>query len=104
MLKRLLFLVVALALSTPLLGQTQAAIDLEKSLGFEAPPKSTLPGGWGAYPNGTVFADEQVVHGGKYSTRIERNLSRPFSTVTKMLPIDFKGKAIELRAICTQKM
>src|SRR5205807_2202783 len=44
-------------------------------------------------------ADRDVVHGGKWSARIERNSTSPnaFSTLTKSIPIDFAGTTIELR-------
>ncbi|MFZ0803318.1 MAG: S41 family peptidase [Terriglobales bacterium] len=58
-----------------------------------------MPGGWGGGPAGTIFADDKVVHGGRWSARIERRVNSPsqFSTITKSIPIDFSGATIELR-------
>ncbi len=57
------------------------------------------PLGWAGGPDGTLFLDDKIVHGGKSSARIERNASSPnnFSTYTKSLPIDFTGSSLELR-------
>jgi C-terminal processing protease CtpA/Prc len=74
--------------------------ELEAALSFEAPPTSSgAPGGWGGGPAGTIFADDKVVHGGRWSARIERHSDSPgeFSTITKYIPIDFSGVAVELR-------
>ena len=68
-------------------------------LSFEAQLSGGIPGGWGGGPPGTIFADDKVVHGGRWSARIERafDSSSNFSTVTKSIPIDFSGTTIELR-------
>jgi C-terminal processing protease CtpA/Prc len=73
--------------------------DLEPALGFEGPVSGTMPSGWGGGPSGTIFADNNIVHGGHGSVRIERDSNSPdnFSTVTKSIPIDFGGTSIELR-------
>jgi len=73
--------------------------DLEPALAFEAPPAGDAPGGWMGGPAGTVFADTKLVHGGKGAVRIERNSSSSgeFSSVTKMIPIDFTGTSVEFR-------
>jgi hypothetical protein len=69
---------------------------LQESLGFEQEQKQGgLPAGWRGGPDGTIFADDKIVHGGRWSARIERN-SEGFSTVTQSIPIDFAGKTIEL--------
>src|ERR1700722_18426437 len=54
---------------------------------------------WGGGPPGTLFADNQVVHSGLWSGRIERTATSPnqFSTMTRMMPVDFTGSKIELR-------
>ena len=72
---------------------------LQPVLGFEVPLEGGKPQGWGGAPDGTLFLDDKIVHGGKSSARIERNASSPnnFSTFTKFLPIDFTGSSLELR-------
>ncbi len=80
-------------------GQSTDRSNLAAILGFEAQPTGDMPGGWHGGPPGTVFADDKVVHGGRWSARIERHADSPGvgSTVTKSVPMDFAGKAIELR-------
>ena len=58
-----------------------------------------MPAGWGGGPPGTIFADNVVKHTGKWAARIERKPDSPqeFSTLTKSLPMNFKGSRIELR-------
>ena len=64
-----------------------------------------MPGGWGGGPAGTIFVDDEVVHGGRWSARIERRLESlsNFSTITQSLPIDFSGTTIELRGFLRTK-
>jgi hypothetical protein len=79
--------------------------ELEAALSFEAPPDGGVPGGWGGGPPGTIFADDKVVHGGRWSARIERRSDNPsdFSTITKIIPMDFSGSTVELRGfLCTE--
>jgi hypothetical protein len=59
----------------------------------------------GGGPPSTLFADNQVVHGGLWSARIERTATSPnqFSTMTRMLPVDFTGAKIELRGFLRTK-
>ncbi|MGH9493422.1 MAG: S41 family peptidase [Candidatus Sulfotelmatobacter sp.] len=73
--------------------------DLESSLGFEAPVKDNIPGGWSGNPAGTIVADDKLFHSGKISVRLQRDAasSSTFSTITKSIPADFSGKTIELR-------
>lgn len=80
-------------------GQTAAARDLAAQLNFEAGQKGGRPAGWGGGPKETIFADGRVTHSGKWAVRIERGAGSPgtFSSLTKSLPIDFKGRIIELR-------
>jgi peptidase S41-like protein len=68
-------------------------------LNFEAGDSSGAPRGWGGGPAGTLFADDQIVHGGKWAARLERKDSSngKFSTLTNAVPISFAGKRIELR-------
>lgn len=80
-------------------GRLTDRSDLEAALSFEAPRTGDVPGGWRGRPPGTIFADDKVVHGGRWSARIERHAesSNEFSTITKSIPIDFSGTTIELR-------
>ncbi len=53
---------------------------------------------WYAAPEGTVFVDSLVFHGGRRAMRIERDsTSRQFSAVSFSVPRDFDGKVLELR-------
>jgi len=72
---------------------------LAPMLGFELRPLGNMPGGWTGRPANTIFADNKVVHSGRWSARIERKADsrRNSSTLTKIIPIDFAGKTIELR-------
>src|SRR5258708_16780016 len=92
---------VFLCLAFALLGvaQTRTRQNLADILGFENGTPGTFPAGWGGGPADTIFTDDQVVHTGKYSCRIERNASSSstFSTVTTGIPLDFAGKTIEWR-------
>jgi C-terminal processing protease CtpA/Prc len=73
--------------------------DLAAALAFELQPVGVMPGGWSGGPAGTIFADDQVFHGGRWSARIERHPDSPgnFSTITKSIPADFSGATVELR-------
>ena len=74
--------------------------DLEAALSFEvAPSSSGEPGGWHGGPAGTFFADDKVVHGGRWSARIERHSDSPrdFTNIGNFIPIDFSGETVELR-------
>jgi C-terminal processing protease CtpA/Prc len=73
--------------------------ELEPALGFEAETADQLLGGWGGGPTGTIFADRTIFHSGKVAARIERDAksAEGFSTVTKMIPLNFSGGTIELR-------
>ena len=73
--------------------------DLAAALAFEAEPVGGIPGGWGGGPAGTIFADDKLFHGGRWSARIERRPDSPsnFSTITKSISMDFSGKTIEFR-------
>ena len=80
-------------------GKIADQSDLAAALRFETQPVGTMPGGWGGGPPGTIFADDKVFHGGRWSARIERNPESPgdFSTITKSIPMDFSGATVELR-------
>jgi len=87
---RLLFALLCAALTLPSQAQdTHPAqstdrSDLLKILSFEAQPKGGMPGGWAGGPPGTIFADDKVVHGGRWSARIQREADSPsdFSVLT----------------------
>jgi hypothetical protein len=72
---------------------------LAEILSFETEHPSGRPGGWGGGPPGTIFADDKIVHGGRWSARIERQTdsASTFSTLTNSIPVDFAGTSIELR-------
>jgi C-terminal processing protease CtpA/Prc len=97
--RRLLLLLAAAALSHPIHAQNATASELEAILKFETAHSGTFPGGWTGGPDGTIFVDGQIVHGGRWSARLERDASSPngFSTITKAIPMDFTGVRIEWR-------
>lgn len=80
-------------------GFTQTRPSLAEQFNFEAPHQGNVPTGWGAYPPGGVFMDDQEVHGGKWSVRVERTASSPneFTGLSRIFPMDFAGKTVELR-------
>ena len=102
MIRPLLSLVVGILLfpllRAELIGATPDA-GLASTLNFEREQTGSIPAGWHGGPPGTLFIDSKVVHGGKSAVRIERTSSSPrtFSTLTKSLPMDFKGRRVELR-------
>jgi hypothetical protein len=85
---------------TPLLCQAQAVnrSDLAPILNFEAEQSGGPPRGWGGTRE-TIFADDKIVHGGKWAARLERDAVSPgaFSTITIGIPVDFAGTRLELR-------
>ena len=80
-------------------AQPIARANLANVLNFESQQTAGALRSWGGGPSGTLFADNQTVHGGKWSARLERNASsqNDFSTITLGIPIDFKGDRVELR-------
>jgi C-terminal processing protease CtpA/Prc len=68
-------------------------------LNFEAPHTRNLPVGWSASHPAATSLDSEIVHGSKRSLRIERTTDTPgqFSVVTRAIPVEFEGQAIELR-------
>lgn len=76
-----------------------ATKELAAELTFEAPHTGSIPRGWGGGPPETIFLDERIVHGGRWSARLERSANSPqsFSTITKALTMDFAGSSIEWR-------
>jgi C-terminal processing protease CtpA/Prc len=73
--------------------------DLDPILSFEGSTAGGVAAGWGGGPAGTLFADDEIVHGGSWAGRIERTAESPgeFSALTTMIPMDFAGTTIELR-------
>jgi C-terminal processing protease CtpA/Prc len=73
--------------------------ELDPALRFEAETSGDVLGGWGGGPPGTIFADRNVAHGGKVAARIARDARSAgnFSSVTKVIPLNFSGGTIELR-------
>jgi len=74
---RLLLALACAALT--LLGQNQPARGphLAAILSFETQHAAGPLADWGGGPPKTLFADNQVVHGGQWSARIERNDASP---------------------------
>jgi hypothetical protein len=77
---------------------TSPRVTLQQVLGFEDQSGPSLSG-WRSHPSGSVFADDKVVHSGRWSVRLQRNADSKdaFSGITRSLPVDFKGQRIELR-------
>ena len=74
--------------------------ELESTLTFETTHSGTMPSGWGGGPPGTIAVDGEIVHGGRWSARLERtatNAQANFSTLTRSIPIEFSGNTIEWR-------
>jgi len=72
---------------------------LPQVLNFEDQKEIGPPTGWMATPEGTVFADNKVFHGGKWAARLERkeDSSGRFSSLHRAIALDFAGKTLELR-------
>jgi C-terminal processing protease CtpA/Prc len=68
-------------------------------LNFEGDQPGGIPRGWNGGPPTTIFADGQVVHGGRWSVRFERHSDSPqtFSQMNRSMAIDFAGATVELR-------
>jgi len=83
-------------------GQAQTAnldSELASVLSFETTHSGAMPQGWGGGPPETIFVDGEIVHGGKWAARLQRNSNSPngFSTITKVIPLDFSGTNVEWR-------
>jgi C-terminal processing protease CtpA/Prc len=103
--RNLLRVILAMGLVLPVAAQdvrsatlTDIAI-LPQVLNFEDQKAASLPTGWMALPEGTVFADNKVVHEGSWAARLERQADSPgaFSTLHRAITMDFAGTTIELR-------
>jgi len=92
-------LTVTLSLAYWSFQQTAGRPEFAGLLDFEAQHSADAPKGWGGGPPGTFAVDGQIVHGGRWALRIERDEKSPggFTSVTKMIPIDFAGTSLELR-------
>jgi C-terminal processing protease CtpA/Prc len=79
-------------------AQTINRQNLATYLGFENGQPGLPPPGWGSSP-GTVFVDDQVVHGGRLSARMERTATTAgeFSSFSATIPVDFGGQTIQWR-------
>ena len=88
------------ALTLPANAQTFTRQNIATILGFENNSQAgVFPAGWFGTTNNTIFTDNQVVHSGRYSARIQRSAAstEAFSTITQYIPIDFGGKVIQWR-------
>jgi hypothetical protein len=81
-------------------GHSQPAVPLAAVLNSETDHPRGRPGGWFMAPPECAFADEKIVHGGRWSARIERpaGSSGNFSGISKNLPLAVQGQQITLRA------
>jgi hypothetical protein len=103
--QNIVFATLCLALALPCAAQTPGstapagASSLDKVLSFEGSAAGSAPAGWGGGPAGTIAVDDKIVHSGLRSVRLEPKAgnSGTFSSLAKMLPLDFSGASIELR-------
>jgi hypothetical protein len=72
---------------------------LPQVLGFEDQQAAGVPTGWVGTPEGTVFADDKIVHGGHWAARLERKAdsSEGFSSLHRSIALELAGKTIEIR-------
>src|SRR5687767_3485822 len=68
-------------------------------LDFESEHTGGAPKGWAGGPPNTFAVDDKIVHGGRWSLRIERQAdsAAAFTAVSKRIPVDFAGAKLELR-------
>jgi C-terminal processing protease CtpA/Prc len=92
------FLAVIACAALALLGQAQPP-NLAAILSFETDHPGGSPGGWTSTPAGSVLVDGKIVHGGRWSARIERpaGSAGSLSGIMKSIPMDFTGKSIMMR-------
>jgi C-terminal processing protease CtpA/Prc len=88
----------------PVLASAQAPIvspgrELALMFNFETEQTGKMPRGWGGVPPETIFLDSEVVHGGRWSVRLDRRAAgaEGFTTITKSIPLDFQGATLEWR-------
>jgi hypothetical protein len=85
-----------LALAWPAHSQTYTRQNIATILGFENNSRAgVFPAAWGG--GADFVTDNQFVHSGKYSARIDRSASTSFSTITQSIPVDFSGTTIQWR-------
>src|SRR4051794_583357 len=79
-----------LLLAVPCFAQRPDLQNLPSILKFETEQAGGMPAGWGGGPPNTIFADDKILHGGKWAARIERNSqsAQTFSTITNAIPMD----------------
>ena len=96
---RLLTLATTLTFLT-LMARAQDPSPLARILTFETDHPGGSPAGWVATPPGSAAADDAVVHGGRWSARLERTIASPGSSsgLSKSIPLDVTGKTIVVRA------
>ncbi|HEX3095457.1 MAG TPA: S41 family peptidase [Candidatus Angelobacter sp.] len=103
--RKLLLVLIVAALSLCSFAQdthtsklTDAAA-LPQVLNFEDQKSAGPPAGWVGKPEGTVFTDDKIVHGGHWAARLERNVQSDgaFSTLHRAIAMDFAGTTLELR-------
>jgi len=95
-----LFVLLSLTIASTANAQALTRQNLANILGFENNSRAgAFPTAWSCNSPCAIFTDDQVVHSGKYSARIERAASSAgtFSTLTAGIPLDFAGKTIEWR-------
>jgi C-terminal processing protease CtpA/Prc len=103
--RELLIVFIATLLSAQMAAQDTHKADLAEAatltqiLTFEDQQAVGPLAGWSGGPAGTTFADDGIVHSGKWAARLERNAesSGEFSTLHRAMPMDFAGKVVELR-------
>jgi hypothetical protein len=103
--RKLLLFLISVALSLCSAAQdTRAskltdAATLPQVLNFEDQQTVGPPAGWMGKPEGTVFTDDKIVHGGHWAARLERNAESggAFSTLHRAVEMDFAGQTVELR-------
>ncbi len=80
------------------LCRAQGLPSLQSILNFDGGQAGTAPAGWGT-KSAAVSLDNQVLHEGKWSVRIERRTgdAGPFGGITALVPADFAGATVELR-------
>ncbi len=93
----------ALTLAVP--AQESPRLSIQQSLSFEQQSAEATPTGWFGGPAGSVLADSQVVHSGKWAARLDRTAvtAETFSVLTKSFPVDFGGNTLELRGFLRLK-
>jgi C-terminal processing protease CtpA/Prc len=89
-----------LCLALAWLGQAQTYTrqNIATVFGFENNTSAgVFPAGWSG--NAGIVTDNQIVHSGRYSCRIDRTASSAgtFSTINQFIPLDFAGTTITWR-------